>query len=395
MKKIQHTLMAHWRPLVIFISALIALGFTYTFRLSSLTHGLLSSNEVRSHIASRSLHNILKDPLNAPYKLVDYVFLRLQPNSAAYSRITSVLFAMLACMLFGIIVYRWHGKRATILTTALFGTSGWLLHVGRLGTGDILFVLIPLTLILLASWANNTERHGLALLYMTFVAGLAFYTPGAIWFLLVGSFLIRKAIITHLRHARIWEKSVCILITLILAGLLGYAIYRDIHILRTWLFIPATIPAPLTILKQWLDTVIYLVFRGPSSASMWLGRSPILDSFTGVMAVIGTYFYITHHKNLRTRVLLSFTVLGSILVAFNGIQAIGYIIPIVYLLAGTGITYMLHTWLTVFPRNPVARTTGIVLLSAIVALAIGYHLTSYFVAWRYDPATVQAYRLQP
>lgn len=395
MKKIRHTLTAHWRPLVIFISAFIALCFTYVFRLGTVTHNLLDSNEAQDHIANRSLHHIFSDPLNAPYKLVDYVFLHFQPHNAAYSRLASVLFAVLACVLFGFIVYRWHGKRATVFMTALFGMSGWLLHVGKLGTGDILFILIPLSLILLASWANKTERHGLALLYMTFIAGLAFYTPGAIWFLLVGSFLIRKAIVTHLRHARIWEKTICIALTLILAGLLGYAFYRDTHLMRTWFFIPATIPAPLTILKQWLDTIVYLVFRGPNNANMWLGRSPILDSFTSLLAVIGVYFYATHNKNLRTQVLLSFAVLGSILVAFNGVQAMGYIVPIVYLLAGTGLAYMLHTWLTVFPRNPIARSTGIILLSVVIVLAVVYHLTSYFIAWRYDPATIQAYNQEP
>jgi hypothetical protein len=56
---------------------------------------------------------------------------------------------------------------------------------------------------------------------------------------------------------------------------------------------------------------------------------------------------------------------------------------------------MLHAWLTVFPRNPVARTTGIALVSIVVVMAVSYHLTSYFVAWRYDPATLSAFRQKP
>lgn len=393
--KTWQTVKANWQPLSILIGALFVVGFFYLFRIGSLTARLLSTREASIHQSGLSIHAIVNNPVNAPYKLIDYVALHLHAHSAAYARFTSVFFALVACALFFTIVHRWHGKRTAVLATALFSASAWMLHVGRMGTGDVLLVLIPLSLLLLASWANSSERHGLALLYLTVIAGLAFYTPGAIWFLVLGSVLIRKAIITHIAHAKLWEKAACILAIVLLAGVLGYAIFRQPHLLREWLFLPTVIPTPFTIGKQLLESVSFLFIRGPYAPDLWLAHTPVLDIFTSAMCLLGAYFYLTHYRNLRTHVLIGFFAIGSALVAFNGVLALGYLVPIAYLLAATGFTYLLHEWLTVFPRNPVARSFGILLISAVVAATVGYHLTNYFVAWRHSPATIHAYVYNP
>lgn len=393
--KTRQTIKANWQQLAILFSALFAFAFLYLFRIATLTSRLISARESDIHVSYHSFHAILNNPVNAPYKLIDYLALSFHPHSAAYARFTSVLFALVATALFFIIVHRWHGKRTAILTTGLFSASSWMLHVGRLGTGDVLLVLIPLSLLLLASWVNNTKEHGLALLFMTIISGLAFYTPGAIWFLLLGYLLIRSAIIDHIKHAKMWEKVTCIVVVFILGGVMAFAIYREPHILRDWLFLPAKIPTPFTIVKQWLQTVTFLTVRGPYAPDLWLAHTPVLDVLTTAMSLLGGWFYLTHYRNLRTHVLIGFFVVGSVLVALNGVAALGYVVPVAYLLAATGLTYILHEWLTVFPRNPVARSFGVLLVALVVAITIGYHLTNYFVAWRHSPVTVQAFTYKP
>jgi hypothetical protein len=394
MKPLQ-TVKRNWQPLTIWFSAIFAVTFVYLFHIGIITHRLLSARESYIHQNYQSIRNIINNPVNAPYKLIDYLFLHLHAHSAAYARFTSVFFALIACTLFFVIVHRWHGKRTAVLSTSLFSTSAWMLHVGRIGTGDVLLVLIPLSLLLLASWANGTKRHGLALLYLTIISGLAFYTPGAIWFLALGFILIRKSIFNHIANAKLWEKLTCIAMISVLAGLLAFAIYRQPHILRDWLFLPTTIPTPLTLLKQLVESMTFLFIRGPYSPDLWLAHTPIVDVFTAAMTLLGGYFYLTHYRNLRTHVLIGFTIIGSILVALNGVLAMGYMVPIAYLLAATGLTYILHQWLTVFPRNPVARSFGIVVVTIAVMFTITYHLTNYFVAWRYSPETIQAFTYKP
>jgi membrane protein YdbS with pleckstrin-like domain len=75
-----------------------------------------------------------------------------------------------------------------------------------------------------------------------------------------------------------------------------------------------------------------------------------------------------------------------------GMNAISLILPVVYLLIASGIAYMLHLWLKVFPANPVARSLGIIIIMLAVFLTSIYQTRSYFVAWRYNSETSEVFR---
>jgi hypothetical protein len=301
----------------------------------------------------------LHNPINAPYKLLDFVFFRINPHNATLARLASVVFALTAVALFFSIMYRWHGKRTAILATVLFGTSSWLLHVGRLGVGGGTLVLVPLILILFVSWLNATERHGSALVCMAIVTAFALFTAGAVWFLAASYLLAWKTISKHVAAVRQREKVLSAVILVVALAALGYAVYRSPHIYKEWLALPTTFPAPLTLIRQWLDSAAFLFVRGPYAPDAWLAHTPLLDVFTEAMAAAGGYFYVTHYKNLRSHMLAAFLAIGSMLVALNGAAAMSFVVPVAYLIAGTGLTYALHEWLRVFPRNPIARGVGV------------------------------------
>jgi hypothetical protein len=230
---------------------------------------------------------------------------------------------------------------------------------------------------------------------MTIASGLALFTPGATWFLIATYVLIWRAIAKHIARARLWEKTLSIIVLLYFVILLFYTFFHSPQLYKAWLDLPSVWPTPLTMLKQWLDSVVFLFVRGPSDPGLWLAHVPILDIFTALMSLIGAYFYAAHYKNLRSHVLAVFLILGSLLVALNGAIGMNYIVPVVYLLAGTGLTYFLRQWLTVFPRNPLARGLGIGLISLVVCVVALYHVRSYFVAWAYSPGTATVFREQP
>ncbi len=392
MKKNRRVTAEFWQLFGLVPGACIVFAGLLIFRLGALTHHRLSHTEYISHTSDSSLHNIVHNPINSPYKILDFAFMQINMHSAAYGRISSVVFALIALALFAVIMLRWHGRRAAIYATVLFGASGWLLHAGRLGDGHAPMLVIPLALILFASWLNTTDKHGPALLYMTLASVLALLTPGAVWFLLAAYLLIWRAIIEHITEARVWEKILSIIVILSCILLLAYTLYNSPLLYKAWLDLPATWPTPTIILKQWLDSAAYLFVRGPSDPVLWLPHMPILDIFTSLMALVGAYFYATHYKNLRTHVLVAFLAIGSVLVALNGATNMSYIVPVAYLLAGTGVTFVLRRWLIVFPRNPLARGLGIGLIGLVVVAASLYHARSYFVAWTYSPPKVAAFR---
>jgi hypothetical protein len=79
----------------------------------------------------------------------------------------------------------------------------------------------------------------------------------------------------------------------------------------------------------------------------------------------------------------------------GGAAYLSLVVPLLYIFAATGIAYLLHEWLRVFPLNPVARKLGIGLVVVAVAVSCSYNLRAYYVAWPHNAATQTAFRAPP
>lgn len=391
MRKRLQKLIAASRTEIAAVLGLVAAAVLLAFRLGSLP-ARVSTGELQTYHGNLQAHQIGTNPLYAPYKIVDFALLHLREHSVATARLASVGFALVAVMLFFVIMLRWHGRRSAWLATALFATSGWLLHIGRLGMADIVWVVVPLALVLLGSWITTTEHHGLAVFATVFMFGLALFVPAAIWFVVATAVLSGKAIANHVTKLKGWQLASASLICLLFVGTLVYSFYRSPDLVRPWLGLPHTMPSMTGALRLWADSVLYLFVRGPGDSALWLGHAPILDVFTTAVCLLGIYFYAKHFRNPRARLLVIFAIIGSILTALNGAASMSWLVPLAYLVAGTGLTYLLRQWLTVFPRNPVARAAGVTLITLAVLTSAMYHSVAYFVAWQHSPATTAVFR---
>jgi succinate dehydrogenase hydrophobic anchor subunit len=245
---------------------------------------------------------------------------------------------------------------------------------------------------------NKNGRHNrLALPAITLGLAAVLYVPGMIWLVLIGAIIQRK----NIREARQathapWMRALSLSAGIILLVPLLYAFSKSPGLIRQWLGIHSSV----ILSGDGLKTVALTIFDVPKSLFIsssfdpvhWLGRLPLLSSFEIIMLLLGMYFYATHIRAARTRLILTLSTVAVLIIGFSGITAISLIVPIVYLLAAAGIAYILHLWLKVFPNNPVARTTGIVLILLTVLLTSAYQTRSYFVAWRYNSDTMQSFR---
>lgn len=372
------------------LAALAALAGLYLVQLG--WPGKLTAGESAAAIANDSLSTLLHNPLNGLYKLVDFLWLQLPVHQTASARLASVTFALLGIVLFYVLAKRWHGALTALFAAILFAASSWMLHVGRLGDGQIMFVVWPIALLLLASWINTTKWHSAAILAFGITAGLACFTPGMLWLVIAMTVCLFGVLSAHLKKAKIVSiigsfgaMVLCLLI-------LGYAIWNDHSLLKPWLGIPNDLPNMIAIAKQLGGSISYLVLRGPGTTSSWLAHTPVLDVAATAMLLLGAYLYRQHLVNVRTRLLLAFFVIGCLLVALNGSVALGINIGIVYLVATTGLAFFTHKWFKVFPRNPFPRIIAIVLLSVLGLSVLTYHIERYFIAWQRSPATQEVFR---
>ena len=349
-----------------------------------------SAGELATRSASSSLHAILNDPINAPFKLVVYGLIKIRPHSIMVVRLASALFGALTIGLFFFIVRSWHSSRIAWLASLLLATSTWFLHTARTGTPDVLLFGL-LILMALGLLMQRTRHRRLLVAIMAFSVAVAFYVPGIVWFLLFTAVWQRRVIRDSLyKIPRLVAAGSLAGFLLILAPL-AWAASRNWHLIFAVFGLPEQLPKWLPVVKNLLDVPLNLFVRGPYLPGFWVGRTPVLDVFGTVLFVFGVYAYWQHRRLARFASLLSIFLLTDILVALGGPVTLSLLLPFVYLVIATGLAFLLGEWLSVFPRNPLARGFGLAIVTLAVLLSCTYQLDRYFIAWPRQPATKQAF----
>jgi len=313
-------------------------------------------------------------------------------QGATVSRLASVGFGILTLAAFAYILRRWYGVKTAIYGTLLFACSAWFLHISRFAGNDILYLwAIPALLALQILWERQSNKL-LTRLAVAIGFAMLLYIPGIVWLILLSIGLQPQLI------AKGWNeiekpRSRLIVLGLLIALLvpLAWASIRTPSLLQTWIGLPHTFDQPINVVKPLGLSLTYLFYRGPGEPTIWLDRLPVLGVFGIVSFLLGVVFYIRHIAAPRTRQLLGLFVVGAVLFALQGPVTYSIVIGLVYLIVTGGIGYLLHEWLHVFPRNPLARGLGFGLLGIVIALACAYHLRSYFIAWPHNTATRSAF----
>lgn len=383
------------REVAIPIVALLLLSIGLLgFRLGSFNS--LSPIETKTIAINQFIRHIGGAPINLPYRFISHLSLMSPVGSdALLVRLPSMLVALLAVGLFFLIVRRWHGRRNAILPTLLFATSGWLLHAGRFGSGLIAITATILALIAASTWlsnANEDRDKGRKLLIFSIVVAVTLFIPAGIWFVLAACVVLREDIVAHFRTSPRVRRIASIAVVSLSVLAVTAAILHHPEQIGQWLGIPLQhFPDKQLLLKYAAGSITYLFARGPFMPELWLAHTPLLDIATAGLMLLGLAFYSRRWSSNRVQLLACFLVFAVILITLNGPYALAYMAPLVYLLAATGIVYLLHEWHVVFPRNPIARNLAIVLAVVMVLAATAYHTQRYYLAWHRSPDTRQAY----
>lgn len=379
----------YWLPVALYGGVLVLFGWLLWWQLGTLTHGY-SGQEMATLLDSLHLKNgIFQHPLNAPFTLLAHALLYFHHGSLFAVRLTATIFGLLTLSMFYWLVRYWHGQRAAVFGSILFGTSAWFLHTSRLGTPDVLlFGVLGLTAF--SVWLKHS-KGSLPVLLLIFMAAAWLYVPGMIWFIVAGLLWQWRAL-DRVFKQHLWMVTLAGLVLLATVAPLGLAIYHDPHLAKQLAGLPPLgWPQPLAVLRHIAEVPLQLIWRGPVLPARWLGHVPVLDAFTLAMVFLGAYVYAKHAKLVRTQLLVVILVIGAVLVGLQGDVSLTILVPFMYLLAAAGIGLLLDRWYTVFPRNPIAQGVGLGLVSLAVLAACGLGYRHYFVAWPAAPETTAAF----
>ena len=374
----------------VFLGAVIVL----TYRLRYLLPGF-SLQEKAAITSSSTLNNILTDPLYAPHKIFQYLMSKLAHTGFIAMRSISVLMGLAVVYLFFYAVRKWFSFRVSLLATVLLATSGWFVFTARSATTGIMSLSL-IGVVAFGSWIIDNRFHRTLLIAGFGLALWLLYVPGLIWFVIFG-FIVQRA---KIREAVNKNRGLTIVLTLGLLILLAPLVYNFVqnpHLLQSYFGLTTR---PITNIinfpKNLLNIPLNLFIINKANPLTHVGRMPILDIFTSVMVVLGIYNFFVNERHLdRARFLLGTISLACILIALGGSVGIEILIPFVYLLAASGIAYLMNQWFVVFPSNPIARFSAWTMIILIVSTAAFYNLQSYFVAWAKAPVTKAYYSIQP
>lgn len=393
-KKLQRKLRllaaAYWQPAVYYGMLVIFFGLLLWFQLGSLTGGY-STEEAAASLASTDLGSIGEHPLNAPFAVITYAFGLFYTGDQALlpARAAATVVGLITLTTFYWLVRHWHDERTAILGTIIFGCSAWFLHTARFGTPDVLFFLL-FTLVAGSVWLKKTDSW--TVLFIGFgLAAALLYIPGMLWLLLAGAIWQSKTILRLAKeHAGRFAIGMAGMLALIAPLIL--AVYKSPELGR----IVAGLPGDGSVnavdaLGRLAQIPFNLFVHGPSDPAIWLGRLPVLDAFSMAMLVFGVYLYARHRRMTRSKLVGAAVIVGAVLIALGGAVTLSVIMPFVYLLVAAGIGFMLDRWQKVFPRNVIAQSVGVGLISLAVIIVSWYGLRHYFVAWPNAPATKEVF----
>lgn len=363
---------------------LSSLAFLLFFQLGSLTNFRIAPIEAETIASASSLRALLDNPLYLPLKGLIYL-LNFVPMDSVFLRIASSIMGVITAIYFYVILRKLHTKRVTALAITLFVTASWFLQVARVATPVIMALYSVTALIFLSLWLPHAKYTKTAFIFATGVAASLVYTPGFLPLLILLVVIKPKKFTGVLRTVPKSLVILCgVLFALMVAPLIYSLIFGSLPV-RTYLGIPLVFE-PIEWVKRLLVIPAYLFARGPLEPVFNVGRLPILDIFTTMLALVGAYQYFYQRRLSRTSLFVLLAVFGCVMVSLNGPLWLPLLLPIVYILMAMGIAVLLQKWFTVFPRNPLARAVGIIVFCAALATIPVYHLTRYFVVWPNTPA---------
>jgi len=382
-----------WRPAVLVLSLLLVAYLLYFHRLESLLPGY-NTQEISTYRQAASWHNLATNPINLPYTFLVWLGTAILHHGIIVTRIVSACFGLVAVVLFYAIIRPWYGFRTVFLSTILFATSAGLLHTARFGTGQVLQMAV-LAAIMAALWYHrHPQWRRLIGFYVALLLPLLLYIPGMLWFELFGLVMLRGRVLHQIRQVPIRYLVGWGLVSLAAVTPLLWAGFRTPHIFLSAAGLPQHLDVLSHIGSNTLNAIMSIGVRSNGNPLWWVGHTPLLGSVELVLGAIGAYFYLYRERSRRGIFLTGSVALAVILLGLGGPVGFGCLVPLLYLFIASGLDHLLGQWLAVFPRNPIARVTGIGLVCIMLSFSVLYQTRSYFVAWPHHPSTRQAFSLK-
>jgi len=378
-----------WRPLIA-LAILIALAAAIILPGLHEYRTFVSPLEDPKVLAITEKSKLIDSAAFLPQRTVQAALLKFGFDTPAYLRLVSVAMAVSCIVAMYYILRHWYTARVAIFGTILFGTSSWFLHQARSAEFGISYIFAALTLICIGIWASERKKPDLLPIVALFT-GLTLYVPG-FWLLVLFSVLFgRKEVGFMWSKSRTSAKLLSGILFLGSLAPLAFSLFRQPHQYQQVLGLVGGEKA-LSV-RAFGDNFVNIwqgfFISGVDEPLRWLIGTPILDITSIILLGLGIYSYQSGLHPIRYKTILGGLVVSAILMTLGGFEFIGIALVFSYLFIAAGIGLLLQQWFSVFPRNPFARTIGVLCIAVLVGAVAYFHASRYYIGWSHADSTLK------
>lgn len=384
---LQEITLYRYRYIIGYLLFLLFLVVLLTTDLTRIPYGI-SSSEMASSVASNSLNPLSPrsgDVIELPYHLLQKLSIGLFGLSALTIKLPSLVLGFIAAILLALTLNQWFRKGTAMLALLVATASVPFIAMARTGTGDVLYMLLLLLILLSAVRLSTRARGTFFWKVMAALAGLLLiYMPLGIY--AVAALLVAGVFHPHVRYqikrTSWWQFALLFFMAGIVTAPLVIAGINDAATLETLLGVDA------------LRDKLSLGNLGAAALSL-LGslfgftRPRTGDMITPFLSL--TFMFFVAFGLVRTMIdrhaarsyLLHIWLLVSIpLLILNPGQFALLFVPAVMLMA-IGLESFMREWYKLFPRNPYARIAALVPLTLIIVGLVTIESSRYFYGYAY------------
>lgn len=364
-----------------------------TWRFAKLPSGI-------SDTEASTLETVLHAPLRSaqfiaflPYHLALKIILRVS-STLEVARAFSLAIAVGGLLAFYRLAREWWSHLVAGAATIMLGTSYWFLLLSRLIDPQVLS-LFYLPLLILLFLRLKHESKWWQIVVTGFVAGGAVYQPPVMGWVALS--LTAMALIHSIRTSR----------GRILAGWMiffaSFAFALAPLILITLQDSTALAQAfglvdfqPAAEILGGLVSVVRTALWDGGIVPLLLPHIGLIDFVSLVFVLLGSIRTIATWRVQRSQLIILAAGLSLAVTALSTRQyaALGYFLPVAYLLVARGLNQYISEWRKRFPRNPSARLASLGAIIVLVGFVCVYNLRSYYVAWARSESVQRQFKPQ-
>ncbi|MDO4780908.1 MAG: glycosyltransferase family 39 protein [Candidatus Saccharibacteria bacterium] len=377
-----------WRYVISYIGLVIALLTAITIALlyapGGLTQAEIDGLATTQHLASGTI----AIP-NLPLHGLQAAFFSLFGVSTFTIKLPAAIFAISSVIAMFFLLRRWFKPGIATLSLTLMVITGQFIYIAQSFTPGIMYIFWSTLILLFGSLiAQKAKRSTVWKVALALSMGLSLSTP-YFWYINLGILLV-GLIHPHTRHlllARKYRLSwlPAIIAFAIATAPLAYLCTTQPSLLQALLGLGAlSIPT--------FDGAMLLIraFLWPAPTVAHGQLMPVIDMGAMALIILGIAASIRQWHTARSYVIIAWLPLVLPLILLIP-EALGIATIPMFILLAVGLETLLNEWYKLFPKNPYARGTGLLLTVILLGIMMLSGVNRYIKSYHYNPTAITAH----